>query len=142
MPLHAVVTPESAGSRGHYNIQAVARRTGVPAPTIRAWERRYGLPSPQRTPGRQRLYSDDDVHFIAWMRKRTGEGVSAGRAADLWRDTMSHDQAAAPVASAQPPLALSQAFVQAILRHDTSRAESVLGQAFALYDLETVCTRV
>ena len=30
-----------------YRIQAVSQMTGIPAPTLRAWERRYGIPAPQ-----------------------------------------------------------------------------------------------
>ncbi len=29
-----------------YNIKAVVQKTGIPADTVRAWERRYGIPSP------------------------------------------------------------------------------------------------
>src|SRR3954454_9019836 len=72
------VTPPSVDAAeapaGRYNIQAVARRTGVPAPTIRAWERRYGLPRPSRSEGRQRLYSEDDVRVIEGLGGRRGGG--------------------------------------------------------------------
>ena len=36
-------------SVGRYRIHAVAEATGVPAATLRAWERRYGIPAPVRT---------------------------------------------------------------------------------------------
>jgi DNA-binding transcriptional MerR regulator len=64
-------------TRPVYNTRAVVLRTGVPADTFRAWERRYGIPSPVRTDGNQRLYSDRDVALIAWLRDqtRTGEGM-------------------------------------------------------------------
>src|SRR4029450_3438068 len=38
-----------------------ARRTGVTVPTLRAWERRYGLLLPVRTAGGHRRYRDEDV---------------------------------------------------------------------------------
>ena len=44
-----------------YRINAVAEMTGVPAPTLRAWERRYGIPRPGRSESSYRLYSDADV---------------------------------------------------------------------------------
>ena len=40
-----------------FNTKAVSQETGVPADTFRAWERRYGVPRPQRTEGGHRLYS-------------------------------------------------------------------------------------
>ena len=42
-------------------IGEVARRTGVTVPTLRAWERRYGLLLPVRTAGGHRRYTDEDV---------------------------------------------------------------------------------
>jgi hypothetical protein len=42
-------------------IGEVAQATGVPAATLRAWERRYGVLRPDRTPGGHRVYSPADV---------------------------------------------------------------------------------
>jgi MerR family transcriptional regulator, light-induced transcriptional regulator len=44
-----------------YNVKAVSKETGLTAGILRAWERRYGLPLPQRTPGGYRLYSQYDM---------------------------------------------------------------------------------
>jgi len=43
------------------SIRVVANRTGIPADTLRVWERRYGFPKPERRPGGSRVYSEDDV---------------------------------------------------------------------------------
>ena len=40
-----------------YNLKAVIHETGLSPETLRAWERRYGLLKPQRSPGGHRLYS-------------------------------------------------------------------------------------
>ena len=42
-----------------YTIKQAAARTGVAVPTIRAWERRYGVVSPARTAAGYRLYDED-----------------------------------------------------------------------------------
>ncbi|HEX5636294.1 MAG TPA: MerR family transcriptional regulator, partial [Gammaproteobacteria bacterium] len=47
-----------------YPIRKLAELTGVPAITLRAWERRYGLLKPQRTPKGHRLYSEKDIDLI------------------------------------------------------------------------------
>jgi DNA-binding transcriptional MerR regulator len=47
-----------------YTISQVAELTGVPENTIRSWERRFGLPSPTRTAGKQRRYAQSDVDLI------------------------------------------------------------------------------
>src|SRR5438270_7627152 len=54
----------------------VARRTGVSTSTLRAWERRFGLLEPERTPGGQRLYDDADVERVAAVRRLVDEGLS------------------------------------------------------------------
>src|SRR6478609_5233096 len=68
-----------------YNTRAVVQKTGVPADTFRAWERRYGLPAPCRTPGNQRLYSERDIATISWLRDRTVDGLTISQAVALFR---------------------------------------------------------
>ncbi|MBL7004317.1 MAG: MerR family transcriptional regulator [Gammaproteobacteria bacterium] len=48
----------------HYPIRAISELTGVPATTLRAWERRYGLLKPSRTEKGHRLYSGEDVELV------------------------------------------------------------------------------
>src|SRR5215207_1675441 len=69
--------PGEAGSAVGYNTHAVERLTGVPATTFRAWERRYGMPSPRRLPGGQRVYGERDVAVVRWLREQTERGLSA-----------------------------------------------------------------
>src|SRR5690606_324291 len=60
-----------------------ARRTGVNPVTLRAWERRYGLIVPFRTPKGHRLYSAANVErihaILAWLAR----GVSVGQVKTL-----------------------------------------------------------
>ncbi len=54
-----------------YPIREVSRLTGVNSVTLRAWERRYGLIRPQRTPKGHRLYAREDIqrveHILHWL---------------------------------------------------------------------------
>ena len=61
----------------------VARRTGVPAATLRKWEQRYGVLKPERTEGRHRRYSERDLLRVLWLKDRLGEGYRIGEAARL-----------------------------------------------------------
>lgn len=56
-----------------FTIGEVASVVGVSPHTIRAWERRHGLLTPQRTASRQRRYSPRDVELLLQVQK----GVSA-----------------------------------------------------------------
>ena len=64
-----------------YRIRNVSQLSGVSTATLRAWERRYGVPSPARTASAYRLYSDADVALIKRMRDLVSSGVAAAEAA-------------------------------------------------------------
>lgn len=68
-------------SAARHRIQAVAAMTGVSAATLRAWERRYGFPSPHRTESAYRLYSDHDVELVRRMGALVATGVPPSEAA-------------------------------------------------------------
>ena len=48
----------------NYPIRTISELTGVPTTTLRAWERRYGLLKPSRTPKGHRLYGKEDIDLI------------------------------------------------------------------------------
>ena len=78
-----------------YNIRAVQRMTGVPAPTLRSWERRYGFPAPTRTATARRLYSEREVAAIRWLKAQTERGLSAAQAV-RWAQDRGISEAAMP----------------------------------------------
>ncbi len=75
------MTAES--SRGPYRIAVVAELTGVPEPTLRAWERRYEIPTPRRTSSGYRLYGEREVDQVRRMRALCESGISAAEAAKI-----------------------------------------------------------
>jgi DNA-binding transcriptional MerR regulator len=130
-----------------YNTAAVVQRTGVPATTFRAWERRYGYPKPRRDAGGQRLYSERDIEGIRWLSQQTAQGVAISRAVAMLRS----GHAAPPQALQNAPATLhvvrSLAVVcsdllESLLAYDIRRAELVLAEAFALFSVADVCTGV
>ncbi len=68
-----------------FNTKAVVNQTGVPAPTLRAWERRYGILTPRRGANDYRLYSERDMIIITWLRDRVGSGLTISQAIALLR---------------------------------------------------------
>lgn len=64
----------------HYNMRAVEEATGISSRTLRSWERRYGVPSPGRSAGGRRLYSEADIALIQWLREQVARGISISRA--------------------------------------------------------------
>ncbi|GAB4541265.1 MAG: hypothetical protein Kow0063_31990 [Anaerolineae bacterium] len=133
-----------------FNLKAVLRETGLKPDTLRAWERRYGLPQPERSAGGHRLYSQRDIEIIKWLIARQQDGLSISRAVDLWRsletegqDPLQMPEFAGPEALTLPEgqalTDLRQAWKSACLAYDERKAEQVLTQAFALYPVEVVC---
>ena len=54
-----------------HKIGAVASLSGVPTPTLRVWEQRYGTFVPQKSEGQHRLYTDDDVLRATLLKRLT-----------------------------------------------------------------------
>jgi len=133
-----------------YNLKAVVQQTGLKPDTLRAWERRYGLPTPARSGGRHRLYTQRDIEVLRWLTARQREGLSISRAVDLWRQMEAGGRDALPMplppsSIAEPRVGgdmldqLRQEWLAACLAYDGRRAEQAAAQAFALYPPETVC---
>jgi DNA-binding transcriptional MerR regulator len=68
---------------GLYPIRTVSRLTGVPAVTLRAWERRHGILHPTRTDKGHRLYTEGDVDRVRQVVALLERGVAVGQAGSL-----------------------------------------------------------
>jgi DNA-binding transcriptional MerR regulator len=63
-----------------YSIGAVARMLGIPTSTLRGWEERYGIITPDRSQGSQRLYSRHEVEQLRFIKSQIESGHSAADA--------------------------------------------------------------
>jgi DNA-binding transcriptional MerR regulator/methylmalonyl-CoA mutase cobalamin-binding subunit len=70
-----------------YTIKQAATRSGLSVPTVRVWERRYGVVHPQRTPSGYRLYDEDAINRLVAMRYLVDVvGLRPSQAAEQLRD--------------------------------------------------------
>jgi DNA-binding transcriptional MerR regulator len=69
-----------------YSIKTVAKLIGVPADTLRNWERRYHFLNPKRTGGGARCYSDNDVELLKRIVALTLSGERIGDIAERVRN--------------------------------------------------------
>ncbi len=100
----------SRGSDGWLRIAEVAHEVGIPAPTIRSWERRYGFPDPDRTGGAHRRYSPDNVEQLRAVRDRITRGERPRDAIEaVQRSGVAADPRLATFATAVDALALDDA---------------------------------
>lgn len=72
---------DSEGDPAVLRIGELARRLGVSQDVLRAWERRYGLLKPVRSPGGFRLYTTADEQRVRRMQSHLARGLAAAEAA-------------------------------------------------------------
>lgn len=113
------------------NIKAVAERTGVSLHTLRAWERRYGIPRPQRhADNRYRLYDEQDIADVLWMKRQVEAGVSPAQASALFRQ-QPREVVRTGLTRAEPLVALQNALYDALARGEDVAAHQVLNEALS-----------
>lgn len=118
-------------------IGEVARRTGLSPDVLRAWERRYGIPRPDRTRGGFRLYPVEEVERLVRMRALVASGLApaeAARAVSAWSP--------APVAAGPPLRELTEELERALARFDEAAAQAAIDRLLASFSLETVLAEV
>jgi DNA-binding transcriptional MerR regulator len=132
-----------------YNIGVVARMTGLSMATLRAWERRYEFPVAERTAGGHRLFSEEDVMRLRWVKARIDEGMQTAQAIQALR----HQEATGHLVQIDEALGASQAGIsrngnnshlgsyqerlyQILVRRDIQGADTLLGDALAVFTPE------
>jgi DNA-binding transcriptional MerR regulator len=86
--------------------------------TLRAWERRFGFPKPQRSPGKHRLFTHGEV---ASLRDALQEGLSISSAVSRAREGLSTD---------------SNSLIGALVSYERERADQAIEAALALRSVE------
>ena len=126
-------TPQ--GTQASYPMRTVCALTGLKPMTLRAWERRYGLIEPVRTPGGHRLYTQEQVDQISRALAMVEQGTSIGAAARALRSS------AAPGAT-DVWTAFRTQIIAAIDRFDESALETIYESALALQPIEAVTRKL
>ena len=124
---------------GRYRIQSVAEMTGVSAATLRAWERRYGIPAPRRTASAYRLYTEQDIELIKRVRELCDSGIAPSQAAQMVLASQGSREEFAHLEVDTHELAV-QKILHAVERFDADMLEAAvkhalfLGSATSLFD--------
>jgi DNA-binding transcriptional MerR regulator len=132
-----------------FSIGAVARMTNITEATLRVWERRYKFPQSTRTTGGHRLYSQQEILRLQWVKTRIDEGLQVSHAIRALQRA-EQDGVFVPVPGPTTPVAqpiveddmsissLHQRLLSALQKHDIDSASHIIGQAQALFPLEEV----
>jgi DNA-binding transcriptional MerR regulator len=110
-----------------FTVSGAARQLGIPAATLRTWERRHGIGPSGRSAGGHRRYTSEDLIRLRSMRTLVENGVPPAQAAGL-----ASLAAGGPAQDAPPDAMISPALlIQAAVRLDAPLLCSMLGDAFA-----------
>jgi DNA-binding transcriptional MerR regulator len=122
---------------GYVRIGQLAKRTGVSPELLRAWEQRYGLLQPTRTPGGFRLYSAADEARVQRMQSLVSGGLAAAQAARL---VLSGGEPAPRTDSGSATILEDAAgdLTASLDRLDEEAANTALDRLFSAYTVETV----
>jgi DNA-binding transcriptional MerR regulator len=133
----------SGRAEAKVRIGELSRRLGVSDHVLRAWERRYGVLRPARSPGGYRLYSQTDEIRLRRMQAHLARGMSAAEAA---RAALSEapDQASQEEGGALSHGLAGQAhaLAQSLDDFDEPSAQAVLDRLLADFTVETVLREV
>jgi len=129
-----------------YTISEAANRAGVTTDVLRAWERRYHIVAPRRTPGGYRQYDDAAIRRVRAMRRLVDEGWSPSAAAESLRDVVDADLPAVAFPQPEPHEAtdtdeLIERFVQAATAMDATDLQAVLDEMGARASFEPMMDR-
>lgn len=134
------MNPDAPNSAPLHPMRIVVQRTGLTPDLLRAWEKRYGVVTPTRSAGGQRLYSDADVERLALLTRAVNGGRNISQVAKLsvaeLKTVVLTDAEAPGVTPARPavfpaesPESVRTAALLAIERFDSSGLESTLRAA-------------
>lgn len=126
--------------QGLYPIRTVAALTGVNAVTLRAWERRYSLIKPQRTPKGHRLYSKEQIRLIRRVVDLVNDGVAISQVGRFLLDNA--DTEIGQSHGDDPWSVYQTRMLQAIQSFDDQRLENTYNEALSLYPIELVTRRL
>jgi DNA-binding transcriptional MerR regulator len=128
-----VITPTGTG---YLRIGELARRLELTPDVLRAWERRYGIFDPHRSPGGFRLYSDLDLARAERMQALIADGLAPAQAA--LRARQESDGTAAELYNGDP-IAQMRTGLESF---DESLAHRALDHLIETFTLETLLSNV
>jgi methanogenic corrinoid protein MtbC1 len=134
-----------------FTIKAVCDQTGILPVTLRAWERRHAVLKPHRSENRYRLYSEQDVALLLWLKNRLDSGITISVVANelhsmldnnIWPEAVLTTPAASKHKPKMPPEQYARTLYDALVHHDEVRAGEISKEIFSSFDLMSLCTEV
>ncbi|MFC0336677.1 MerR HTH family regulatory protein [Kushneria avicenniae] len=135
-----------------YPIREVSRLTGVNSVTLRAWERRYGLIQPRRTPKGHRLYAREDIERVERILQWLNRGVPVSQVGELLdqasSETPAEEDSPLPAFNTEETApdhdweGQRLEVIDAVATFDTNRLENLFTRSMGLYPVNTAISRL
>ena len=128
-----------------YRIKSVGQLTGLSTHVIRKWEERYQLLHPDRGTNGYRLYSEDDIQLLMYIRGQIENGQTIGQLAHLGLPHLQHAMNHSPIdIHSLPPEFQPSALtlISSARRLDHPTAESSIHTLVSQLGLEEALHRV
>lgn len=123
-------------------IRTVANLTGVNPVTLRAWERRYNLITPERTPKGHRLYTEENVELIKQVLDLLDQGISISQVKPLLEQTPGQAAIQPATGTGEVWADYQQKMLTAITGFDEDSLDSIYNDALSLYPVEVTSQRL
>jgi DNA-binding transcriptional MerR regulator/methylmalonyl-CoA mutase cobalamin-binding subunit len=136
LPNREFVNASTLRPENRLPVRLVAERTGLSPDVLRAWERRYGVVVPGRSPGGQRWYTETDVARLRLLARAVEAGRNIASVATLSNEALTdlvrHEEASA-IARQTPHAFAAQPFLAdalgAVENLDAQTLENTLRQS-------------
>jgi DNA-binding transcriptional MerR regulator len=125
-----------------YPIRTVSAVTGVNSITLRAWERRYGLIKPRRTPKGHRLYTRHDIELINRIVKLLQQGIAISQVPAALQAPQHEPPEVAAGSPGEPWERYQQRMLDAVIRFDDEALELAYNDPLSLYPIDVVTDRL
>jgi DNA-binding transcriptional MerR regulator len=122
-----------------FPIRTLSALTGVSTGTLRAWERRYGLLRPLRTPSGHRLYTHAHVEEVRRVLSLVERGTPVSRVRQLLEAEAASGDSGEAVG---PWLGYQERMAAAVVVFDEQGLEAVYDEALSLHPIERVTRNV
>jgi DNA-binding transcriptional MerR regulator len=128
-----------------FPIRTLADKTHVGASTLRAWERRYGLLKPERTPKGHRLYNQADIRRVNRIVELLHDGHALGTIKDMLLDEspIQHDAVSGSTEARQD---IWSRFIEKTLTAaedlNIERIDTIFNEASSLYPVDMVIDKL
>lgn len=128
-----------------YNIKMVAKLLNMPTVTIRAWENRYDAIRPKRSESGHRIYTDDDIEALRWLKRQVDErGLNISQAVELLKQSKQSKQSVFNEAEADELCfaQVKQKLYDILISFNNASANSYLDLLFSMFNYRDVFYQV